>query len=59
MQREAQPVGALAKGIVVRAIVNCPSPDERRERIALARDCGILTDSEASEMIALYGAQAA
>lgn len=59
MQHETQPIGALAKGIVVRAIANCPSPDERRERIAIARDCGILTDAEASDMIALYGAQAA
>lgn len=59
MSHEAKPIGALAKGIVIRAIVNCACPDERRERINIARDCGILTETEASAMIAEYGKAAA
>lgn len=59
MQPEPKSLNTLAKAIVVRAITNCCCPTERKERIMLARECGILDDSETSSLIAHYGLQAA
>ena len=59
MQHEAKAIGTLAKGIVIRAIVNCECPTERKERIMLARECGLLDDDETASLISHYGLLAA
>ena len=49
-----KPVGSLARDIVLRHIA-CDDPKETRERIEIARLCGLLTDDEADSLKREHG----
>ena len=51
--------GSLAREIVIRAIINCPDPSDRKERVLIARERGLLTDEEANDLIGIFRDEAA
>ncbi len=57
--RGTQPFTSLAKAIVERAIANCDDPAERKERVLLTRECGVLSYAEAADWFAIFEVQAA
>ena len=53
------PFHGLAQGIVVRAIEQCDDPAERKERIMIAREHGVITQQEAADWLAILELRAA
>ncbi len=52
-------IGHFAKPIVERCIANCEDPVEKKRRVLLARENGILTDQEAEDWLRILEVQAA
>lgn len=56
---DARPIGSIVRGLVLSAIDTCPNLETKRERIRIALNCGILTDEEAAEKLAIVERMAA
>jgi transcriptional regulator with XRE-family HTH domain len=56
---DAQSIGELSKNIVIKAIENADDPSQKKERIMVAYEEGLLTSDEASDWISLLGLQTA
>jgi hypothetical protein len=54
-----KPIGSFAKAIVENCIANCDDPTEKKRRVLLARDNGILSDQEAEDWLRILEVQAA
>jgi hypothetical protein len=55
----AEPFADIARGLMLAAIRNEPSPSERKARIMIMHRDGHLSDDEAADYIALWGSEAA
>lgn len=55
----AVPIGSLARDLVLHCIECCEDPAERKERIMIAREQGVLTEQEATDWLAILELQAA
>lgn len=51
--------GSIAKALVNNSIVTSPDNDIRKERILIAREAGLFTESETQDWIRIYGLSAA
>jgi hypothetical protein len=47
-------IGDLAREIVLRAITNCTDLSERKTRIMIAREHGLIDDADAAALIKIY-----
>lgn len=52
-------LGDVLKRLIIRSIEQCDDPQERKERIMIARADGHLTGTEASDLITILGLKAA
>lgn len=54
-----KPIGSFVKAIVENCIANCDEPAEKKRRVLLARDNGIISDGEAGDWLRILDVQAA
>ena len=47
-------IGTLAREIVIRAIVNCDDPEDRKVRILIAREHALINAEDAETLIKIY-----
>jgi len=52
-------IGTLAREIVIRAIVNCDDPEDRKVRILIAREHSLINADDAEKLIKIYELEAA
>jgi hypothetical protein len=52
-------IGDLAREIVLRAITNCTDFSDRKARILIAREHGLIDDDDAAALIKIYELEAA
>jgi hypothetical protein len=52
-------IGDLAREIVLRAITNCTNLSDRKARILIAREHGLIDNDDAAALIKIYALEAA
>ena len=56
---EPQPISGLFKALIERAITSCDDPNERKERVLIARDTGVFSEADAAAWLARLDARTA